>query len=530
MVCLAAGLAACDQAVVVERRSKLASGAGGDELLRSGGRGRHRRRFDRRLGRQRREQPAGGSGATGGSGAATGGVGLSGGGGTFSVAGSGGGGCVSNGCAPPLNPCYSNTCNLTTGLCDVGYADGVICDDGNQCTQGERCASGVCGGGTPRSCPAPDQCHDVGACTNGVCSNPLKQNGTACNDQNACTQTDTCQSGDCIGGNPRDVPGDRSVPRRRHLQHGHRRVLDPDQGQRHGVQRSERLLADRHLPERRVHRRQPGDVHGARSVPRRRHLQPVDRDLLEPQQDQRRAVQRRARVHDGRQVRRRHLHGHRDVPGARPVSHRGDLRRARRLHGAAQAERLRVQRHQPVHVAGRVHERHLQGRPPPSPAPRPISATTRASATTTPASAATPSSRPGPRATTACRARTATRATPPAPAPARPSSAPATSSTIRECDGTATCKITPRPGAECDDNNPCTTGDVRRGDGTCAGTPYTCDVTACLSGRASATARAAASRPRSRTARRATRIRASARRTIAARAACASAIPARWRA
>ncbi len=53
--------------------------------------------------------------------------------------------------------------------------------------------------------------------------------------------------------------------------------------------------------------------------------------------------------------------------------------------------------------------------------------------------------------------------------------------TIRECDGTATCKITPRPGAECDDGNPCTTGDVRRGDGTCAGTPYTCDVTACLS-------------------------------------------------
>jgi len=34
-----------------------------------------------------------------------------------------------------------------------------------------------------------------------VCSNPNAANGTACNDGNACTQTDTCQGGACVGGN-----------------------------------------------------------------------------------------------------------------------------------------------------------------------------------------------------------------------------------------------------------------------------------------------------------------------------------------
>jgi hypothetical protein len=32
-----------------------------------------------------------------------------------------------------------------------------------------------------------------------VCSNPAKANGAACNDGNACTQTDVCQAGTCSG-------------------------------------------------------------------------------------------------------------------------------------------------------------------------------------------------------------------------------------------------------------------------------------------------------------------------------------------
>ena len=131
----------------------------------------------------------------------------------------------------------------------------------------------------------------------GACSNPAKANGTACNDGNACTQTDTCQSGTCTGAQPgrsaprstsatspapatrppapartrprptappatTATPAPRPTPARRgtctgsnpvvcaaldqchvgrHLQPGHRHLLEPGQGQRHRLQRRQRL-------------------------------------------------------------------------------------------------------------------------------------------------------------------------------------------------------------------------------------------------------------------------------------------------
>src|SRR5216684_665797 len=44
----------------------------------------------------------------------------------------------------------------------------------------------LCAGVT---CTASDQCHVAGTCdpATGMCSNPPKANGTACNDGNACT-------------------------------------------------------------------------------------------------------------------------------------------------------------------------------------------------------------------------------------------------------------------------------------------------------------------------------------------------------
>ena len=51
------------------------------------------------------------------------------------------------------------------------------------------------------TCSASDQCHTAGTCdtTSGSCSNPAKSNGATCSDGNACTQTDTCQAGACVG-------------------------------------------------------------------------------------------------------------------------------------------------------------------------------------------------------------------------------------------------------------------------------------------------------------------------------------------
>jgi hypothetical protein len=54
------------------------------------------------------------------------------------------------------------------------------------------------------TCVALDACHAAGVCDpkSGVCSNPQQPDGTACDDGNACTQTDTCQGGVCTGANP----------------------------------------------------------------------------------------------------------------------------------------------------------------------------------------------------------------------------------------------------------------------------------------------------------------------------------------
>jgi len=103
------------------------------------------------------------------------------------------------------NTCTS-TDNCESGAC-VGAdpePEGSPCDDLNGCTQQDVCQSGACRGASPVVCTASDQCHVVGTCNAaaGVCSNPAKANGTACNDVNACTQTDTCQSGTCTGANP----------------------------------------------------------------------------------------------------------------------------------------------------------------------------------------------------------------------------------------------------------------------------------------------------------------------------------------
>jgi len=87
--------------------------------------------------------------------------------------------------------------------CPIG-ADGTVCNDGNACTQVDTCQGGVCVGGSPVVCTALDQCHAVGTCSpsTGLCTNPNKPDGAACNDGNACTLVDACQGGACAGGSP----------------------------------------------------------------------------------------------------------------------------------------------------------------------------------------------------------------------------------------------------------------------------------------------------------------------------------------
>jgi len=116
--------------------------------------------------------------------------------------------CVGGGqvaCAP-LDACHvAGICNPATGQCSsLNAANGIPCSDQNGCTQLDTCQAGVCVGANPVACSAQDSCHVAGVCNpaTGQCSNPGATDGTPCDDGDACTKTDACQSAACVGVNP----------------------------------------------------------------------------------------------------------------------------------------------------------------------------------------------------------------------------------------------------------------------------------------------------------------------------------------
>jgi hypothetical protein len=68
------------------------------------------------------------------------------------------------------------------------------------------------------------------------------------------------------------------------------RVLEPDEGERHDVQRRERVHAVRHVSVGNLHGRLADHVYGERSVPHGGHLRPVERNVLEPCEGERHVV------------------------------------------------------------------------------------------------------------------------------------------------------------------------------------------------------------------------------------------------
>lgn len=98
----------------------------------------------------------------------------------------------------------AGTCDPTNGVCSNPVApNGSACDDNNLCSTGDQCQNGSCVA-VPVTCQASDQCHNVGVCdvATGICSDPVKANGSVCTDSNGCTMADQCQTGACVPGTP----------------------------------------------------------------------------------------------------------------------------------------------------------------------------------------------------------------------------------------------------------------------------------------------------------------------------------------
>jgi cysteine-rich repeat protein len=103
-------------------------------------------------------------------------------------------------CGPPGDCQAGVACDPATGACVVaGERDGTACDDGDACTIADECQGGVCRPGTPLVCQPLDDCHAAGVCdpATGVCSDPPLADGGPCDDRDACTTDDACRDGVC---------------------------------------------------------------------------------------------------------------------------------------------------------------------------------------------------------------------------------------------------------------------------------------------------------------------------------------------
>jgi hypothetical protein len=117
----------------------------------------------------------------------------------------GAGECV--GCVDATDCGLAPTCKIATcnaSICGTdNAADAAACNDNNRCTQADSCLAGACVGSNPVICMALDQCHDPGTCASatGNCSQSLpKGDGSACDDGNKCTKPDSCQAAVCVSG------------------------------------------------------------------------------------------------------------------------------------------------------------------------------------------------------------------------------------------------------------------------------------------------------------------------------------------
>jgi hypothetical protein len=106
-----------------------------------------------------------------------------------------GGVFIPGGAINPKNQCQScQPASSTTAW--TNRLSGATCNDGNPCTQSDTCQNGECIGGNPVVCQPHDQCHVGGLCDpiTGECTEPNAPDGTSCGDNASCCQGTCCEA------------------------------------------------------------------------------------------------------------------------------------------------------------------------------------------------------------------------------------------------------------------------------------------------------------------------------------------------
>ncbi|MGB0588113.1 MAG: hypothetical protein ACPGU1_00400 [Myxococcota bacterium] len=97
--------------------------------------------------------------------------------------------------------CYVGVCDPENPGCTIEtLPSSTGCDDGDLCTDYDRCLDGACAG-SPKDCDDGDPCtSDSCHADTGACQNISLNNGEPCDDRDACNGADTCQEGLCESG------------------------------------------------------------------------------------------------------------------------------------------------------------------------------------------------------------------------------------------------------------------------------------------------------------------------------------------
>ncbi|WP_437292909.1 thrombospondin type 3 repeat-containing protein [Sorangium sp. So ce426] len=95
--------------------------------------------------------------------------------------------CCNTACEKQCSACAAVNGASSDGACTL--ISGGPCDDEDACTQTDTCQAGACIGSTPVACAPPNACHEPGICepATGECAYPAKPAGSPCGGAAACS-------------------------------------------------------------------------------------------------------------------------------------------------------------------------------------------------------------------------------------------------------------------------------------------------------------------------------------------------------